>query len=276
MSKVYLAGKAFGNKWNLIQNIDKSKHTFIASDAGKHSDHGWGITGGYGTERYDVVGNSLNELVNCDYMIAYVDRGGAYGTIAEIAFYSAIVVQTRSCYLILEEPDRPDIDDENEEDISGWEPSEIHDSCWFVSNFPKVIPLMTKSFEESKALVEKIASIESPIEYQLWDAFVSMGVFHHEYLKPQEKIGRYRADFLFENAKIIVELDGHAYHSSKEQRTYDAQRDRFIAEQGYQVIRFTGTEVYKDAQKCAKELYKLGMRVILGEEAERIFGSNHD
>jgi very-short-patch-repair endonuclease len=42
---------------------------------------------------------------------------------------------------------------------------------------------------------------------------------------------RYRLDFLafYDGAAVAVELDGHGWHKTKEQRSSDATRDRWFA-----------------------------------------------
>lgn len=99
------------------------------------------------------------------------------------------------------------------------------------------------------------ALCESPIEVSLYRAMRLVGLSP----APQVQIDRYRADFVLD--RLIVECDGHDFHSSREQRTRDAGRDRFLMAAGYQVIRFTGTEIHRDAVKCANEVKRLAASV---------------
>lgn len=82
----------------------------------------------------------------------------------------------------------------------------------------------------------------------------------------QHKIDKYIADFVFlyifydtlsdqiEDIKVVVECDGHDFHEkTKEQAQHDKERDRRFIELGYIVLRFTGSEIYKDPFKCAAE-----------------------
>lgn len=64
----------------------------------------------------------------------------------------------------------------------------------------------------------------------------------------------YRLDVAFPKHQVAVELDGHEFHSSKEARQRDAARDRDLTFRGWTVIRFTGSEIYKDAKACAHEV----------------------
>lgn len=94
---------------------------------------------------------------------------------------------------------------------------------------------------------------ESPIEEQFWE------IAQHEIpgLIPQYHISRYRVDFALPDKHVIIELDGHEYHKTKKQRTADARRERNLQELGWRVIRFTGTEVYQDAQDCVEQVKRL-------------------
>jgi very-short-patch-repair endonuclease len=56
----------------------------------------------------------------------------------------------------------------------------------------------------------------------------------------QMPIGPYFADFLCRAAKLVVELDGYSHDL---QQDYDKRRDRFMAEQGFRVMRFANAEV---------------------------------
>lgn len=80
---------------------------------------------------------------------------------------------------------------------------------------------------------------------------------------PQSTIGPYRVDFAIWDRShdcapprwIVVEVDGHDYHErTKAQARRDKQRDRYMAIRGIRVLRFTGSEVYADPDKCVAEI----------------------
>jgi len=92
----------------------------------------------------------------------------------------------------------------------------------------------------------------SPLEEMFYElAFLDL------HLYPQHAVGQYRLDFAIPNKMIAIELDGHEYHKTKYQRTHDAQRDRWLYGQGWHVLRFTGTEIYKNLDRCIDEICKL-------------------
>jgi hypothetical protein len=72
-----------------------------------------------------------------------------------------------------------------------------------------------------------------------------------------EKHHRYRVDFILKDARLIIELDGHASHSTREQLEKDAVRQRYLSRAGYAVIRFTGREIVRDVQGCVSEVRQM-------------------
>jgi very-short-patch-repair endonuclease len=84
---------------------------------------------------------------------------------------------------------------------------------------------------------------------------------------------RFRPDFLFmqmvedaENSRVIsvknvvVEVDGHDFHErTKEQARRDRSRDRLMLRHDFYVLRYTGSEVFKDAEAVAREIREFVM-----------------
>ncbi|HGN9466903.1 TPA: endonuclease domain-containing protein [Providencia stuartii] len=70
----------------------------------------------------------------------------------------------------------------------------------------------------------------------------------------KDKHFRYRVDFILMDARLIIELDGHDYHSSKEQLKNDAKRQRYLTRAGYTIIRYTGSEIHEDCAACVEEV----------------------
>ena len=104
---------------------------------------------------------------------------------------------------------------------------------------------------------------ESSIERLFLEAFdavrtKNIHTMYDYWLNPQVEIGNYRVDFELINhkdKKIIVECDGHEFHQkSKQQVEKDNQRERDLKKLGYEVVRFSGSEIFKDAEKCVEDL----------------------
>lgn len=99
----------------------------------------------------------------------------------------------------------------------------------------------------------KLKLCESPIELR----FFVFAMSKIPGLHPQIEVGPYRIDLAIPEKKVAIELDGHEFHKTREQRTSDAQRERYLQRQGWQVIRFTGTEIHKDVAKCIDEAIEI-------------------
>lgn len=152
---------------------------------------------------------------------------------------------------------------------------EMMDIVWQYD--PKVQQMVIEALESRlRDILIDLQDTESPIE-QLMAVALSKRVGnmtfpaalrHQAIVMPQMGIEcakkKYRADFLLlvgdisdhdEMLKIVVECDGHDFHEkTKQQATRDKRRDRDMLAAGYNVLRFTGQEVWKDPLACAKEV----------------------
>jgi very-short-patch-repair endonuclease len=99
----------------------------------------------------------------------------------------------------------------------------------------------------------------TPIEAKFYDAARETGLTFAVQPWIQGTDKRYRADFIFfyDGRPHVVELDGHEWHKTKEQRGGDAARERWFEERGLRVHRFTGSQVHADPQGCVAELRDL-------------------
>lgn len=79
-------------------------------------------------------------------------------------------------------------------------------------------------------------------------------------LAPQVRVGPYRVDFLIALGRwyyrdvvlVAIECDGHDFHErTKAQAAKDKARDRDLAARGLTVLRFTGSEIWRDAGASA-------------------------
>lgn len=281
---VYLAGKVGGDKWTVARDFS-DRVSFISSDGGDHSEHGYGIAAfsfemldslGFGQEM--IIENSISQLLASDYLIAYLDKPDSFGSIAEIAYASAL--GKRCVVIVLESP----FPDEQME-------SPMYDAYWFISCFPHVELYVVYSLEEAKLVADILTQhpavvtmaccpfdtfFESPLERKLFEAIVSKSqgfsqdlqrpvlhlLYDHKLLtiQPQYQIKlskNYRLDFLLtsRSKQLALEVDGHDYHErTKEQAKRDKERDRALVAAGFTVMRFTGSEIYHNADKAAREV----------------------
>lgn len=81
-------------------------------------------------------------------------------------------------------------------------------------------------------------------------------------ISPQVKVGPYTVDFAIRcfacaDYRLAVECDGHNFHEkTKEQAAHDKKRDRELQKYGYNIIRFTGSEIWSDPVGCAVEVFE--------------------
>lgn len=113
-----------------------------------------------------------------------------------------------------------------------------------------------------KPRTELPAILSSPCKYQ-WRLWV------------QPIIGHRRADMLLEleaNAKrvlSVIECDGHHFHErTKAQAAKDRRFDRFCQELGLGIFRFTGSEIFQDADACARQVATFVYRNAWGDPWE--------
>lgn len=102
-------------------------------------------------------------------------------------------------------------------------------------------------------LLKSGALFASPLERLFWQEASPL----IPSLTPQHPVAKYYADFAIPEKQIAIEIDGHDFHKTKEHRTRDAQRDRTFTEQGWTVLRFTGTEIFKNVQRCVRQVLSI-------------------
>lgn len=92
----------------------------------------------------------------------------------------------------------------------------------------------------------------TPIEMQLAEALHRHGLA----ARPQVRFGRYVIDFMVEEGsrRLAIEADGRAFHDIAR----DAARDAELTTMGIdQVVRFSGSEIFRSADTCARKVKAL-------------------
>ncbi len=74
-----------------------------------------------------------------------------------------------------------------------------------------------------------------------------------------------RADAAYVEARVLVELDGAAFHGSRSARERDLRRDSALAAQGWVVLRFSYSRLINDPEGCRREI----IAAVLGRMAGR-------
>ena len=71
----------------------------------------------------------------------------------------------------------------------------------------------------------------------------------------QKVLGNYILDFYCAEAKIAIELDG-AQHYEQKGKEKDAERDKFLGEQGMKVLRYTNIELNQNFNGVCLDILK--------------------
>lgn len=187
--------------------------------------------------QYLVKNLCLHALKTADVVFAWIDSPDAFGTIAELGYASALGKE-----ILIAGP-------------------RLFPDMWFVYSLSGNIKIAETPLAALQMFVAEKKYIprprfDSPIEEMFWDAWQNAGgaqrtvELEYQYNIPGT---RYRVDFANIEEKVAIELDGYEYHNSKDQFTNDRKRQRELENLGWRIIRFSGSEVYKNAEKCLDE-----------------------
>jgi very-short-patch-repair endonuclease len=101
---------------------------------------------------------------------------------------------------------------------------------------------------------------ESPIEIIMGAALIRLNELEHggkTIITPQHPFGRYRFDWSLSfqelpHPVVFIECDGFAYHSTPEQLARDKDKDAFALQAGIEVLRFSGSDIFRNPDGCAR------------------------
>lgn len=150
----------------------------------------------------------------------------------------------------------------------------------------RIFERATENLETQLVCQLENACGDSPIEKILWLALkmeIAVGLHEHTQLltmprgvkfdqanyppspdiilvvEPQLEFEDWRVDFVVHTAgypaRLIVECDGHEFHErTKKQAERDRSRDRAYQLRGYTVLRFTGSEIWRNPCACVEQI----------------------
>ncbi|MFA5961164.1 MAG: DUF559 domain-containing protein [Parcubacteria group bacterium] len=97
------------------------------------------------------------------------------------------------------------------------------------------VKLTAKTLQRSR----KLRKESTPQEIILWSR-IKNRQFKNLKFRRQYQIGKYIVDFICEEKKLIIELDGWQH---SEQEEYDLERTKYLERQGYRVLRVWNGEI---------------------------------
>jgi very-short-patch-repair endonuclease len=110
---------------------------------------------------------------------------------------------------------------------------------------------------------KKLRSEQTDAEQRMW-YFVRAHRFMGLKFKRQKPIGHYIADFLCDERKLIVELDGSQH---QDERNYDRRRDAWLREQGFTVLRFWNNGVMEQTEAVLEAIRVAAQQALSAQHA---------
>jgi len=71
------------------------------------------------------------------------------------------------------------------------------------------------------------------------------------------RIGRYEVDAFWERERLVVEVDGYAFHSTRGAFERDRARDADLQAQGFRVLRVTWRQIVEEPEAVVGRIARL-------------------
>src|SRR6476660_2317801 len=104
-----------------------------------------------------------------------------------------------------------------------------------------------------RAAVKRLRANTTPHERILWRALKELPI-DGTHFRRQAPLGPYIVDFFCPAGRLIIELDG-GHHSDDETAKRDRERQLWLEQEGYRVIRFWNSEIARDLTAVLKRIY---------------------
>jgi very-short-patch-repair endonuclease len=124
--------------------------------------------------------------------------------------------------------------------------------------------------EQRKKWLERLPGMQappnggSPLESYLHRALRKAGI---SFSTQRQLLGRYVADILITQKPVVIEADGNM-HLHVKRRERDARRNADMREAGYEVFRFPGGDICRDADGCIRQVIEAAGLI---RDAEPVF-----
>ncbi len=104
-----------------------------------------------------------------------------------------------------------------------------------------------------RAAAKKLRANTTPHERALWRALKELPV-EGTHFRRQAPIGRYVVDFFCPAKRLVIELDG-GHHNEDATAARDSERQAWLEQEGYRVIRFWNSDVAADLNAVMERIY---------------------
>ncbi|MDO8649206.1 MAG: DUF559 domain-containing protein [Candidatus Peregrinibacteria bacterium] len=92
----------------------------------------------------------------------------------------------------------------------------------------------------------------TPHEEKLWAALRGRSFFHIKFRR-QFPIGRYIADFVSLQHRLVIEIDGSIHDDRQD---VDLLREEYLRDHGYRILRFTNNDIEMDFLGVLKTIHQ--------------------
>ncbi|AWL91879.2 endonuclease domain-containing protein [Bradyrhizobium ottawaense] len=104
-----------------------------------------------------------------------------------------------------------------------------------------------------RAAAKRLRANATPHERILWRALKGLPM-DGSHFRRQAPIGPYVVDFFCPAKRLIIELDG-GHHNEDDTAARDLERQRWLENEGYRVIRFWNSEIGSDLTAVLERIY---------------------
>ncbi len=111
----------------------------------------------------------------------------------------------------------------------------------------------TRLWNELRPTVQDLRRNSTPAEKVMWELLRDRRFSDYKFRR-NHPIDRFLVDFCCPKAALIIEVDGPVHDSQKEK---DQERQEYLTEMGYQVIRFTNDQVIERLDEVVMEITRV-------------------
>ena len=115
---------------------------------------------------------------------------------------------------------------------------------------------MARYTPEALKRAKRLRREMTPQECLLWSRLRNRQLGNHKFRK-QQPLGPFIADFVCQEVRLVVEVDGSQHNDS----CHDAGRDRWMQQQGYTVLRFWNNEVNENLEGVLEAILNILSRL---------------
>jgi very-short-patch-repair endonuclease len=101
--------------------------------------------------------------------------------------------------------------------------------------------------KDQKGLRRKLRRNQSSVERQLWSKLRNRQLLGFKFRR-QYGIGPFSVDCCCPSARLVVEEDGNSHYVDQMVRVMDQERQKYIEDLGFTVLRFTNKEITENTE----------------------------